>query len=131
MLSLRVKCQVKSNLFILTHAETFGGSLLSVKKTNKQVLPFLSDSEVTAEKGGQCQCLLDTTPFTAAVSKNKMATTCYVDRTMADATRMPSQEAMGRWDEIPAAVRRQGVTMEGASSRSGQLCLTAGWRVRG
>lgn len=130
MLSLRVKCQVKSNLFILTHTEFFSGSLHSGKKTNKQIPPFLSDSEVTTEKGGHCQCLLDTTPFTAAVNKNKMAATCYVDWTMAEATCMLSQEATGRSDEIPAAVRRWGVPSEGARSRSGLMCLTVVWRVR-
>lgn len=59
-----------------------------------------------------------------------MAATHYVDRTMADATCMLSQEATGRSVEIPAAVTLQRVTLEGGSGRSGQLCLTAGGRVR-
>lgn len=44
---------------------------------------------------------------------------------------MLSREATGSSDEVLAAVRQQGVTLEGVSSRSGQLCLTAGWEVRG
>lgn len=42
-----------------------------------------------------------------------------------------SQEAMGSSDEALAAVRQQGVTLGGVSSRPDQLCLTAGWGVRG
>lgn len=60
-----------------------------------------------------------------------MAAMRYVDRAIADAAPMISQEATGRLKEIPATVRWRGVTLEGAGSRSGQLCLTAGGRVRG
>lgn len=44
---------------------------------------------------------------------------------------MLSWEAMGSSDEVLAAVTQQGVTLEGVSSRSGQLCLTADREVRG